>query len=129
MFHVARRELQRKDKEISQNSFGTTYSGDSVALENAGVDRDICTVSGINSSTLEVACAPPGIGAKKIQEISLISFKITYKFGSVALECGVVDLHNHFFGINSTTLEALHVPRPDIEQKFELVLFPEKMLG
>jgi hypothetical protein len=55
--------MERKDKEISQNSFGTTYSVGSVALESAGVDLDICTI-GINSSTLEVACPPPGIGAK-----------------------------------------------------------------
>jgi hypothetical protein len=34
-----------------------------VALEDAGVDLDIC-ISGSNSATLEVACPPPGIGAK-----------------------------------------------------------------
>jgi hypothetical protein len=56
--------LQQKYKENSQNSFGTTYSVGSVALENAGIDLDICTISGRNSSTLEVACPPPGIGAK-----------------------------------------------------------------
>jgi hypothetical protein len=32
-------------------------------FESAGVDLNMCTIS-INSSALEVACPPPGIGAK-----------------------------------------------------------------
>jgi hypothetical protein len=61
--------LERKIKENSQKSFGTgpTYIAIySIAIlkECAGVDLDICTIS-INSSALEVACPPPGIGAKK----------------------------------------------------------------
>jgi hypothetical protein len=64
MFHVARRELEQKLQEISQNSIGITYIVGSVALEGAVVDLHIGTTTGINSSTLEVACPPPGIGAK-----------------------------------------------------------------
>jgi hypothetical protein len=66
MFHVRRRELEQKVKEISQTSFGTTctYIGGSVALEGAVMDLHIGTRVGINRSALEVACGPPGIGAK-----------------------------------------------------------------
>jgi hypothetical protein len=35
-----------------------------VALECAVVDLDIYTTISTNSSALEVACSPPGIGAK-----------------------------------------------------------------
>jgi hypothetical protein len=45
------------------DQLGTTYSESAVALENAGVDLDICFISN-NSSALEVAFPPPGIGAK-----------------------------------------------------------------
>jgi hypothetical protein len=64
--------LERKAKGKSQNSFGTTYIvGGSVALEGAIMDFHIGTRLSINSSALEVACpAPPGIGAKKVQESS-----------------------------------------------------------
>jgi hypothetical protein len=54
---------RRKFREISQNSFGITYRGCSVALEGAVVDLHIGN-TGIDSSALEVACPPPGIGAK-----------------------------------------------------------------
>jgi hypothetical protein len=50
------------------NRFKTTYSaaaGGCVALEYAVVDLDIGTI-GIHSSTLEVVCPPPGIGAESI---------------------------------------------------------------
>jgi hypothetical protein len=53
----------KKVQEISETRFRTTYRASAVALENAGVDLDICTIS-INCSALEVACPPPGIGAK-----------------------------------------------------------------
>jgi hypothetical protein len=55
--------LERKCKEISQNNFRNTYMASDVALENTGVDLDFCARSK-NSSALEVACGPPGIGAK-----------------------------------------------------------------
>jgi hypothetical protein len=55
--------LERKVKEIFEINFGTTYTGSAVALEDACVNLNICTIS-INSSALEVACPPPGIGAK-----------------------------------------------------------------
>ena len=64
--HVARRELERKFEKVQENSetrFRTTYLVSTIALEHAGVDLEICTKS-INSSTLEVACPPPGIRAK-----------------------------------------------------------------
>jgi hypothetical protein len=52
-----------ENQDISQNSFGYTYTGGSVAPENTVMHLHIATI-GINSSTLEVACPPPGIGAK-----------------------------------------------------------------
>jgi hypothetical protein len=39
----------------------STYHQSAVALESAGVDLEIGT-HGVNSSTLKVACGPPGIG-------------------------------------------------------------------
>jgi hypothetical protein len=59
---------EERSREISQNSFGTTYIGSVVALEDAVVDlhddtHAVKAVS-INSSTLEVACPPPRIAAK-----------------------------------------------------------------
>jgi hypothetical protein len=52
-----------KSGNFSENSF-TTYMVSTVALKGAGIDLDICTRRGINCSALEVACGPPGIGAK-----------------------------------------------------------------
>jgi hypothetical protein len=54
----------KKVQENSETRFCTTYIASAVALESAGVDLDICTVSSINSTALEVACPAPGIGAK-----------------------------------------------------------------
>jgi hypothetical protein len=39
-----------------------------------GIDLYIGSSVSINSSTLEVACPPPGIGAKKVQETSEARF-------------------------------------------------------
>ena len=61
--HVPRRDME-KSQEISVDHHTSTYPEGVVALENAGVDLDICTIFGINSSALKVACPPPGIGAK-----------------------------------------------------------------
>jgi hypothetical protein len=65
MLHVPRRELERrKFKEISQSSYGITYrSRGSVAMEDAVMDLHVGTILSKNSSALEVACPPPGIGA------------------------------------------------------------------
>jgi hypothetical protein len=54
----------KKVQEISENKIIITYIGGSVALERAVVNLHIGTKSGIGSPTLEVACPPPGIGAK-----------------------------------------------------------------
>jgi hypothetical protein len=53
----------KKVHEISETRFCSTYIVSAVALERAGVDLYICTIS-INSSALEVACPPPEIGTK-----------------------------------------------------------------
>jgi hypothetical protein len=50
-------------QETSATKFCTTYIESTVALQNAGVDLDICTID-INRSALEVACPPRGIGAE-----------------------------------------------------------------
>jgi hypothetical protein len=76
----------------------------SVAQE-CGVEDHHSSLVNINSSALQVACPPPGIGAKKNQETSETSFGATNVFGSVALECAVVDLHGAaLLNINSTAL-------------------------
>jgi hypothetical protein len=49
----------------------TTNTVSSVTLESAVMDLHIGT-NNTNSSALQVACPPPGIGAKKIQENSEI---------------------------------------------------------
>jgi hypothetical protein len=56
---------RRKVKENSQNSFGTTYPGDTIALEYGVMDLHFGTGIHINCSALEVACPAPGIGVKK----------------------------------------------------------------
>ena len=40
------------------------------------MDLHISTIVSINSSALEVACGPPGIGAKTFQENSESSFEL-----------------------------------------------------
>ena len=108
----------KKVQEISESRFRTTYIINDVALERAGVDLNSAMIS-INSSALEVACPPPGIGAKKIQEISRNSFGSTYIGGSVALEDAVVDLHiGTTSGINSPALEVACSP-PGIGAKIQ----------
>jgi hypothetical protein len=74
LFHVARRELEQKSwKEISQNSFGVTYTikigiwnfaivENTIVLEGGVIDLHIGTLGGIDSSALKVACSPPGHG-------------------------------------------------------------------
>jgi hypothetical protein len=61
----------KKVQETSEARFGTTYIGNgSVALECAIVDLRGAVPPEENSTALEVACPPPGIGAKKVQETS-----------------------------------------------------------
>jgi hypothetical protein len=58
------RNLSENLKEVSRNSFGIAYLVVSnVTLEGAVMDVHIGSRS-INGPTLEVACGPPGIGAK-----------------------------------------------------------------
>jgi hypothetical protein len=71
----------KKIQESSPKRFGVTYIGSphcchfqhvalggTVALEDAVMDLHIGIFS-MNSSTLEVACGPPGIGAKTIRKV------------------------------------------------------------
>jgi hypothetical protein len=62
-----------------------------VAFKRAVVDLHSALIS-INGSTLEVACPPRGIGAKKVQESSETRFRTTYIASAVALERAGVDL-------------------------------------
>jgi hypothetical protein len=96
--------------------FHTTYIASAVALESAGVDIDICTICQ-NSAALGVACPPPGIGAKKVQEISETRFCTTYIASTIAIEHAGVDLGTCTAGINSATLEVA-CPPPGIGVKF-----------
>jgi hypothetical protein len=55
---------ERKFQENYVDHHSFTYRISNVALKNAGVDLDICTL-GIDCATLlVVACPPPGIGTK-----------------------------------------------------------------
>ena len=103
--HVPRRELERNFKEVSENTIGITYSpGSSIALEGAVVDLDIGTAS-TNSSALQVACPPPGIGAKKFQEISVDHHSSTYPISVfIALKNAGVDLDICTQGLDCSTL-------------------------
>jgi hypothetical protein len=53
----------KKVQENSETRFRTTYILSAIALERTGVDLDIRNISK-HSSSLEVACPPPGIGTK-----------------------------------------------------------------
>jgi hypothetical protein len=55
-----------------------------VLLEGAVMDLYI-RIPSMNSSALEVACPPPGIGAKKVQESSETG--TTYFCGTIAQMC------------------------------------------
>jgi hypothetical protein len=61
--HVPRRDIEKFQESFAGHHSSTYIGAGGVALETAGVDLDICTVS-INSSALEVACTAPGIAAK-----------------------------------------------------------------
>jgi hypothetical protein len=60
---VRRRDIEKFQESYAGHHSSTYIVAGGVALESAGVDLDICTID-INSSALEVACPPPGIGAK-----------------------------------------------------------------
>jgi hypothetical protein len=111
------RELERRNfKEISENSFGNTYakvsssSSSLIALKGAVIDLQIGTTLGINSPALEVACSPPGIGAKQIQEISETRFCTSYIISDVPLERAGVDLDICNISINCSALEVACPP-------------------
>jgi hypothetical protein len=105
---------------MSENSFGNTYAISLIAQKGAVIDLQIVITpggtAGINSPTLEVACSPPGIGAKKIQERSRKSFVSTYRAGGVALKCGAVDHRSALMKINSSAL-GVACPPPGIGAK------------
>jgi hypothetical protein len=61
-----------KNQDISRNHGNQlcTYNVSGVALECAVIDLHSGTILSINSSALEIACPPPEIGVKKVQESS-----------------------------------------------------------
>jgi hypothetical protein len=80
-------------------------------------------------SVLKVACPPPGIGAKKVQEISETKFRTAYFVSAVALKSAVINLDFNSTGIsgsaNSSALEVA-CPPPGIGAKvFQIVLLAE----
>jgi hypothetical protein len=107
---VSRREFERR-KFRKVLKFGTTYSVGSVALECAVVDLH-SALKNITSTALRVpSCmSPPGIGAKKVQEISETRFCTTYMGSIVALENAGVDLGIYTIGINPSALEVACPP-------------------
>jgi hypothetical protein len=65
-----------KFRKFLENSFRITYTAsNSVTLEGTGINLEI-TIKDRNSSTLKVPCDAPGIGAKKVQEISKTSLEL-----------------------------------------------------
>jgi hypothetical protein len=69
VFHVPHRELEQKFQEISGNANYGTYPWRFIQGEIRGMDLHIGTAQRKNSSALEVACPPPGIGAKKSRKV------------------------------------------------------------
>jgi hypothetical protein len=113
-----------------------TYTGGTVAVERAAVDLRI-RVCSQNSSALGVPCCAPRTWRKirKVQERTghdqhsstyTATSTVSTFCSSVALESTGVDLHLGTISKNCTPLWSwMSAPRPDIERKFELVLFPE----
>jgi hypothetical protein len=65
LFHVNRPDIE-KIQEISGDHHPSTYrAGDRVALKSARIDLHNSS-TGINSTPLQVACPPPGIGKFEI---------------------------------------------------------------
>jgi hypothetical protein len=107
----------KKAQRISETRFGTYIIG-AVTLERAGIDINIGTAISKNCSALKVACGPPGIGAKNLQESSRNSFGGTYiGAGSVAVESAGVDLDICIISKNSPALKVA-CPPPGIGAKF-----------
>jgi hypothetical protein len=73
------------------------------------VDLDIGTAISINSSALKVACGPPGIGGKEVQESPADHHSPTYPASAVTLEGAGVDLDICAVGEKCSTLR---VPCP-----------------
>jgi hypothetical protein len=111
MFHVARQDVE-KVQERSADHHSSTYIESGVGVEGRIMD-DKSSIKNVDGSTiLEVACPPPGIGARKIQESSQRSFGITYIGGRVALEGAIIDLNigTTSPSINSSALEVACPP-------------------
>ena len=81
------------------------------------MDLHIGNDDSIHSSTLEVACPPPGYGGKKVQEIPETRFCTTYTGSAVALERAGVDLDVCIISKNSSALEVA-CPPPG-QEKFQ----------
>ena len=81
------------------------------------------------ASVLESCMWGPGNwSTKKVQERSADQHSFTYVFSSVRDKLRVIDRDIGVIGINCTSIlkkAKLDVPPPDIERKFQLVLFPE----
>jgi hypothetical protein len=109
--------------ENAQAALDFTHpTGSLVAFKRAVVDLHIA-FENTNGPTLKVACPAPGIGAKKVQEISETRFRTTYRFSAIALERAGVDLDICLISTNISSLEVA-CPPPEI-RKVEIVLFTE----
>jgi hypothetical protein len=111
-FHVGRQDIENVQESSAGHHSPTYIVASDVALESAGVDLDIC-ITGKDCSALEVACGPPGIGAKTIQEISENKIEITYMVSAIALKRAIIDLHSRLINSNSSALE-IACPPPGI---------------
>jgi hypothetical protein len=60
--YVNRPDMERNFERVLITA-GVTYHKNMISFKHAIVDLDICA-TGPNCSALEVACPPPGIGAK-----------------------------------------------------------------
>jgi hypothetical protein len=104
-------------KKGSYNGLGTTYIEGSVALEHGVIDLHDGTILSINSSTLEVACPPPGIGAKKVQGKSRKHRPSTY-YTEITVRSRAVSINTACIPSISTTSTNLKIdPCPGIATK------------
>jgi hypothetical protein len=110
---------------VYHQSFAYRTSG--VALEGAGVDLHIGTGIRINCSALLSWMFRPGNwSTKKVQERSADQHSFTYVISGVGVEGRVMDDKSSIINVDgASVLESCMWGPPDIERKFELVLFPE----
>jgi hypothetical protein len=117
--------MEKKSGNFGEHGFGITYVDSSVALEGTVINPEFAT-GNADSSTLEVACPPPGHGnffRKVLETRSIHSPLHNHRScqGSLNHCCIFGQLRSH----HSSTNNKVPCPRRDLERNFEIVLFAE----